>query len=79
MSYDLRLFKVPEGVDARLVYTQLCEQEEAELVRAGDEWRTRSLPDSTRTQMQELADALKGGGQRSTINPSGRGLEIGER
>jgi hypothetical protein len=59
MSYDLRLFEEREGVDAAFAYETLMQQEEAELVRAGDEWMKRSLPEPTRKRMQQLADALK--------------------
>ena len=59
MSYDLRLFEIREGVDAGSAYEQLMQQEEAELAGTGDEWLKRSLPASTRTRMQQLADALR--------------------
>jgi hypothetical protein len=59
VSYDLRLFEIRERVDAGSAYEQLMRQEEAELAGVGDEWLKRSLPASTRTRMQQLADALR--------------------
>ena len=60
MSYDLRLFEIPQGVDASIAFEQLTEQEEAGIVRGGDQWwLEHPLPATTRAQMQQLADALK--------------------
>ena len=60
MSYDLRLFRIPEGVDAGVAFEQLSQQEEAEIVSGGDQGRLkRSLPASARVGMQQLADALR--------------------
>jgi hypothetical protein len=57
MSYDLRLFEVPDGVEPQSAYDNLVQREETELVNADDSIK-RSLPASTRERMQELADAL---------------------
>jgi len=59
MSYDLTLSRLPHGADADAAYHALMEQEEAD---AGDfDGRlTRSIPDSSRQEMQQLAGELKG-------------------
>ena len=57
MSYDLTMFRVPDGQDASLAYHQLIEQEEAEFIDL-DSWRKRSISESGRAEMRRVADAL---------------------
>jgi hypothetical protein len=49
MSYDLKLFSVPQGVEPDTVYEQLIQREES---------ATANI-DSTRAAMQQLADAVR--------------------
>jgi hypothetical protein len=58
VSYDLRLFPVPEGVEAKVAYEHLIHQEETEIVDV-DQWARRLLPETSRARMQRLADALR--------------------
>ena len=57
MSYDLRLYPAPEGVDANAAYEQIIHREESEAVDI-NQWVKRVLPESSRARMQGLADAL---------------------
>lgn len=58
MSYDLRLFHVPDGADASAVYQQMIEQEE-KAVSDLDAWVQRPVPEPARAEMRTIADALK--------------------
>ena len=58
MSYDLRLFAVPAGVEVEAAYEQLIQQEEAEVGNV-DERAERTLSEFSRARMQELADAFR--------------------
>ena len=58
MSYDLRLFQIPDGLDIEAAYERLVQREEAETGNI-DEWVRRQLPEAARVQMQQLADAIR--------------------
>src|SRR5689334_8371395 len=58
MSYDFTLFRPVPGVDPRSTYQQLMQEEEEKIVNE-ESGSKRVLPDSTRNEMQVLADALK--------------------
>jgi len=58
VSYDLRLFKVPDGVAIEATYEQLVQREETEVSTVAD-WVKRPLPASNHAQMQQVADALR--------------------
>ncbi len=58
MSYDLRLFSIPEGVEPEAAYEQLIHREESEIADINDRVK-RSLPDSTRATMQQLAEVIR--------------------
>jgi hypothetical protein len=57
VSYDLKLFSVPEGVEPQAAYEQLMHREESEIADIDDRVRP-SLPDSTRAKMQQLAQTV---------------------
>ena len=57
MSYDLRLFTVPDHTEIATAYERLVRREESESSHV-DEVK-RPLPTSIRAQMQQLADSLK--------------------
>lgn len=58
MSYDLKLFRPPEGIDPAQAFREFLAREEQGI---GDleAWRMRVLPDAVRQQMQTLATLLK--------------------
>jgi hypothetical protein len=58
LSYDLTLFQPVEGVDPKLTYQNLIEQDERQ---SGDleQYLKRAIPELVRTQMQRVADTLK--------------------
>ena len=58
MSYDLTLFRVPEGMSAESVYERLIQEEEDEVVNL-DQSSKQPPPESVLTQMQRIADALR--------------------
>jgi hypothetical protein len=58
LSYDLKLFRVPEGSDACLVYQQITERDEANCADL-NEWLQRPVPESVRAEMRRIADVLK--------------------
>jgi hypothetical protein len=58
LSYDLTLFRVPNGLDPSLAYNQIMEQQEresADLVT----WMKRPVTDEVRAEMQRIAGMLK--------------------
>lgn len=58
MSYDLHLFRVPDGTDPIEAYR--CWQEEQELTVIATESEQQNLPEEKQCQeMQKLADSLK--------------------
>ncbi len=58
MSYDLTLFQPIDGIDPKLTYQSLIEQDERQ---SGDleQYLKRAVPELVRTQMQRVADTLK--------------------
>jgi hypothetical protein len=58
MSYDLRLFSIPQGVEPQAAYEQLIHREESEIVDIGERVK-QPLPDSTRATMQQLVDTVR--------------------
>ena len=58
MSYNLRLFAVPDGVQVEAAYQRLIDREETEIGNV-DERVKRRLSASAHAEMQQLADALK--------------------
>jgi hypothetical protein len=58
LSYDLALFHVTAGIDVKLAYQQLLEQQESEIAEQGD-WLKRPVSESARAEMRRLADALR--------------------
>lgn len=57
MSYDFTLFRPVPGVDPRSTYQELMQKEEEEIVNEDSEGK-KPLPDSTRKEMQVLANVL---------------------
>lgn len=58
MSYDLTLFRVPDGTEPSLEYQQIVEQQEIESADL-DAWMKRPVPDRRRAEMERLASALE--------------------
>lgn len=58
MSYDVTLFRVPEGTDPSVAYQKMMEQEEIESADLG-EWMKRPVPDKRRADMERVATALE--------------------
>jgi hypothetical protein len=58
MSYDLTLFRVPEGTDPSLAHQQLVEQQENDSADL-DSWMTRPVPGARRAEMERIASVLK--------------------
>jgi hypothetical protein len=58
VSYDLRLFSIPVGVEPEAAYEQIIHEEESETADFNDRVK-RPLPDSTRAAMQQLAEAVR--------------------
>ncbi len=58
MSYDLTLFRVPEGAEPSLAYQQIMEQQEIESADL-NAWMKRPVPDAARAEMQRIASVLK--------------------
>jgi hypothetical protein len=57
VSYDLILFRLPEGGDPERRYTELMEQEERDAANL-DEWKKRPVPAAVRVRMEALAHRL---------------------
>jgi hypothetical protein len=58
LSYDLTLFRVPDGAGASLVYQQIVDRQERESADL-DAWRKRPVPAPARAEMQRIAGVLK--------------------
>jgi hypothetical protein len=58
MSYDLTLFRVPEGTDPSLAHQQLVEQQESDSADL-DSWMKRPVPGARRSEMERMASVLK--------------------
>jgi hypothetical protein len=58
LSYDVTLFRVPEGTDPSVAYQKMMEQEEIESADLG-EWMKRPVPDKRRADMERVATALE--------------------
>jgi hypothetical protein len=58
VSYDLTLFRVPEGADAAQTYHELLARQERETGDL-DSWLKRPVPEPVRAEMRRVADALK--------------------
>ena len=58
MSYDLTLFRVPDGTEPSFAYRQIVDQQEIESADL-DAWMKRPVPDSQRAEMERLASALE--------------------
>jgi hypothetical protein len=58
LSYDLTLFRVPDGTEPSLAYRQIVDQQEIESADL-DAWMKRPVPDSQRAEMERLASALE--------------------
>ena len=58
MSYDLTLFRVPDGGDALLSYRKLRKNDEANAADL-DGWKNQPISAPVRAEMRRIADALK--------------------
>src|SRR4051812_28858401 len=58
LSYDLTLFRVPDGLDPSLAYNQIMEQQERESADL-DTWMKHPVTDEARAEMQRIAGMLK--------------------
>jgi len=58
LSYDLTLFRVPEGTDPSLAHQQLIEQQESDSADL-DAWMKRAVPGERRAEMERIASVLK--------------------
>jgi hypothetical protein len=58
LSYDLALFRVPDGVDPSLAYQQMMEQQESEGADL-DAWIKRPVSDAARAEMRRIVGVLK--------------------
>jgi hypothetical protein len=58
LSYDLTLFRVPEGTDPSLAHQQLIEQQKSDSVDL-DAWMKRPVPSAQRAEMERIASVLK--------------------
>lgn len=58
MSYDLTLFRIPDGADASLEYQQIADRQERESADL-DAWMKRPIAEPARKEMQRIANVLK--------------------
>jgi hypothetical protein len=58
MSYDLTLFRVPDGTDASRAFEQMMERQENEIADI-DAWMKRPISDAARAEMRRIAGVLK--------------------
>ena len=58
MSYDLTLFRVPDGTEPSLAYQQIADQQEIDSANL-DAWMKRPVLDKRRAEMERVAGALE--------------------
>jgi hypothetical protein len=58
MSYDLTLFRLPEGMEPSEAYQGLMDREEQRIAEPAD-WHQPPLSEAARAEMRRIADAVK--------------------